>query len=404
MLSLAWRNLWRKKWRSLLTTTAVGLVVLLTLVYFGLSSALTNGIYSQLTDASGHLQVHVEGYRDIRDFSDGLIDDAASVEETLSSVDQAQIVATLNVPGLLEGQGRSRGVRLQGFSCPDDLRDRYVERTLLEGSYPAAGDVTSIALGERLATSLKVGLGDTVYFYAPGTDGYGAAAYEVVGLLDEPAAVGLAHVSLAAGQELAAPGSASRFEIHLPQFNRLGDDENLPAIKQDLANALPAGLVIETWDEVDPSTASYIDIQEVSTVIVTGIFFVLAALLVTNTVYLSIVERTREFGVIRALGAGRRKVMGMVLLESLWLCTLGAVMGGGIGLAIVYAMSLGFSFPGAAAEIYAEFGLPTVLYASVDPVQVLITVVFVLATGLLAALYPAWTAGRLEPVEAMRFV
>lgn len=403
MMSLAWRNLWRKKWRSLLTTTAVGLVVLLTLAYFGLSSAMTNGLYTQLTDASGHLQVRVEGYRDIRDFSDGLIGDAAAVEETLRGTVEAQIVATLNVPGLLEGQGRSRGVQLQGLSRPDDIRDRYVERNLLDGSYPAAGDVTSIALGDKLATSLKVGLGDTVYFYAPGTDGYGAAAYTVVGLLDEPAASGLAHVSLAAAQELAAPGAVSRFEVHLPQFNRLSDDENLPALRDELAAALPAGLVVETWDEVDPSTASYIDIQEVGTIFVTGIFFVLAALLVTNTVYLSIVERTREFGVIRALGAARRKVMGMVLLESLWLCTVGAVIGGGIGIGIVLRMTQGFSFPAEAAEIYAEFGLPTTLYASLDPAQIIVTVAFVLATGLLAALYPAWAAGRLEPVEAMRF-
>lgn len=77
--------------------------------------------------------------------------------------------------------------------------------------------------------------------------------------------------------------------------------------------------------------------------------------------------------------------------------------GAGLGLGVVAVLAKGFSFPAQLAELYAESGLPTVLYASVSPTQLLTVVVFTVVTGVVAALLPALTAARLEPTEAMRF-
>lgn len=401
MFRLAWRNLRRRRGRSFLTMGAVGVVLLLTLVYFGFGGAATNGVYQNLTETSGHLQVRVAGYRELRSFSDLLIRDAASVRQRLD-MPNAQVVEVLEVPGLLEGDGRSRGVLLQGVAQPEALHQQYADETLAEGRLPGPEDVESVALSRGLARALGVGVGDTVYMYAPGTEGYGAAAYTVVGLLELPGTVQLARVSLAAAQELAAPGAVGRFEIHLP-YRQFADDRLLPGVRAGLSADLGRAYSVETWAEVNPSMAAYLNSLGPSTVVVTGIFFVLAGLLVTNTVYLSVVERVREFGVIRALGAGRSRVVGMVVTESLVLCAVGAAVGAAIGLTVVGVMSRGFSFPAQIAELYAESGLPTVLYASVSPGQLLTAVLYTLATGVLAALLPALTAARLEPTEAMRF-
>ena len=408
MITLAWRNIWRKRWRSLFTAGAVALVVLLTVIYFGFVGAARNGIYSNLTASAGHLQVRVEGYRDLKDFSDLLVRDAGALEEKVAGVlarrdDKAELVAALEVPGLLEGKGRSRGVMLVALDQPPELRQKFLKDNQVEGDFPAADDLESIVLGRKLARAIKVGIGDTVFMYAPGTEGYGAAAYLVSGFLDAPGTSQLAYVSLAAAQELAAPDSLSRLEIHLPDFKRLADDEALPAIAQDLQAVIGEGYSAESWRQVNPSIAALLDLQASASVINTLIFFVLAGLLVMNTIYLSIIERIREFGIIMALGAARLKMIAMVLSESILLCFSGAAAGAAGGLAVVAYMSRGFSFPPALAELYAEAGLPTVLFASVSLQQFLITIAFVLATGILAALLPAFTAARLEPVEAMRF-
>ena len=147
MWTLAWRNIWRKKWRSLFTMGAVALVVILTLVYFGIGGAARNALYQSLTESSGHLQVRVEGYRHLREFSDLLIRNADEVRNTLeTSTANAWIAEILEVPGLIEGDERSRGIVVQGVSRPDAPQARYAEDNLIEGRLPVGDDVESIAL------------------------------------------------------------------------------------------------------------------------------------------------------------------------------------------------------------------------------------------------------------------
>ncbi len=402
MGALAWRNVWRKKGRSLLAIGAVATVVLLTLVYFAFGGAVSNAMYTSLTDTSGHLQVHVEGYRDQREFADLLLHDAAAVRAALSEVaPEGQIVSVLEVPGLLEGDGRSRGIAFQGVERPEALQTSYADDVLLEGWLPASPE--EIALSAGLARAVDVARGDTVYAYAPGTEGYGAAAYTVVGLLDLPAGVHMAQLSLAAAQELAAPDAATRFELHLPAFVRKEDDAALPALTARLRERLGAGYAVETWAAVNPGLASYMEVLVPLQTVATAVFFVLGGLLVTNTIYLSVIERVREFGVIQALGASGRRVMGMVLAESLVVCAVGAVVGTVSGLLVVARMAQGFGFSGDLGVYMESFGIPRVMYASLTANHVLITVAFTVATALLAAIIPARTATHLEPIEAIRF-
>jgi ABC-type antimicrobial peptide transport system permease subunit len=119
-----------------------------------------------------------------------------------------------------------------------------------------------------------------------------------------------------------------------------------------------------------------------------------------NTIYLSIIERVREFGVMMALGLSRWKVMLMVFYESLFLCATGAVMGAILGSLILWRTSQGLKI--AAFQTIFE-GFPDTLYTTISTERIIIIVVFVFVTGVLSALWPARTAGRLEPVEAMRF-
>ncbi|HEU4741555.1 MAG TPA: FtsX-like permease family protein [Meiothermus sp.] len=407
LFSLSWRNIWRHRGRSLLSAGAVGFAVFFTLVYLSFLGSMENGMYNNLTESVGHLQVRVAGYREKREFRDLLISHAEEVEAQLARAQTgAEIVVALEVPALIAGENRSRGVLLIGDRRPADLRQKFAQQYLAEGQLPAAGDPLGIALGTSLAKALRVKLGEAVYVYAPGTEGRGAAAYRLVGLLKFPDS-GLearsAFVSLAAAQELAAPGSATRIELHFP-FTRYSQDAQLTALQPRLAASLGQNLALETWRQANPAIAQILQLLTPLVLIFAGIFFGLAGLLVVNTIYLSLLERTREFGVIVALGAGPAKVTRMVLLESLLLCGAGAIIGGALGLLLVTSLSGGFSL----GALYGQtslsvFGLPETIYLSLRPADILITLAFALATGLLAAWWPARVAARLEPVEAMRF-
>lgn len=407
MLVLAWRNIWRQRSRSLGAIMAVGFVVWLGLVYFGLVGAARDGSYVNLTENAGQLQVHTRDYRDARNIRDAVVRDAAALRPRIAAtLPDVEVAAALDVPVLLAGADRSRGVLLMGVDQPQALRERFAAAYLAEGRLPAGDDLDGIALGGGLARTLQVRVGDTVYAYAPGTEGTGASAYTVVGVLkfpDPARDASTALLSLPAAQDLAAPGAVSRFELHIGQVRRAPDDAVLMQLRDRLQSALGGAVIVETWREAFPSLSRIEQVMRPVGLVFIGLFFVLAGLLVVNTIYLSVIERTREFGVVIALGARRGRVMRMVVAESLALCGTGAVLGLLLGVLSLARLSQGFTYPGL-EKLTAQVGFPSVLYARIEPAEIVTVLGFALATGVVAALMPARSAGRLEPIDAMRFV
>ena len=408
LFSLSWRNIWRQRGRSLITLGVLALAVFYTLVFRSFLGAFENSLYGSLTDSVGHLQVRVADYRDKRELRDLIVADARAVKAQLEQSllpAGTQTVVSLEVPALLSGEGRSRGVMLIGKEQPSALQEAFGKKYLHQGQLPVVGDAVGIALGLSLAEALKVKLGDFVYVYAPGTEGSGAAAYKVVGLVklpDSAAEIRTAFISLAAAQGLAAPGGATRIELHLP-YTRLSQDAALASVQPGLAAELGSRLSLENWQEANPNLAQLLKIAGPFSLIFTLIFFGLAGLLVVNTIYLSLLERTREFGVIVALGAGPGKMMGMVMLESVMLCLSGALAGGVLGLAVVAGLSRGIPTDTLFSQAAGDFSMPEVLYISLRSYDFVVTLVLALVTALLAAWWPARLAAKLEPVEAMRF-
>lgn len=399
--NLSWRNLWRRRRRSLLTVAVVALAVFFSLLYSGLVGAASNGLYVNVTGAAGHLVLSA-GHASRADFRETLIPGAAALTDRLRvAAPDARIVTVLSVPALISGPHRSRGVPISGR---DDLTVPPEGLTLAAGRLPALREADTVALGQALATALGVHLGDAVTVAAPGTAGRGSGRYRVVGLLtaaDAGAEGRWAALPLVAAQALAAPDAATRVEVHLPHLTHLSDDPLVQATQRRLAPLVPAGTVLQTWQQANPSLAQVLVLLHPVTLIVSGLFFILAGLLVVNTVYLGLLERTREFGVIIALGAGPGQVTRMVMLESLLLCSVGALCGLLPGLGLMAATARGL--PTAALTQGISLGLPAVLYPSVSPGDVAFTLGAAILTGLLAAWWPGRAASRLEPVEAMRF-
>lgn len=407
MWALAWRNVWRHKTRSLVACGAVAAAVAFTLVFFGFVEATKTGMFEVLTSDSGHLQITSSRAEGAPDFDSRLIRHAAQVEAALlQELRDVQLRRVLEVPALISGETRARGALVVGMAHDDALGERFAREHVAAGRLPAPGSWDEIALGEALARALQVELGDPIYVFAPGTEGWGAAAYTLVGLLDFPQTsyeIQVAYLSLEGAQVLAAPGAVTHLEVHLSPSRGVPTDTLIEETKARAAAVLGPDVRVQTWREAAPDTAAMLDMMNPGMTIFAFLIFVLAGLLVVNTIYLSLVERIREFGVMIALGADRWRVMRMVLAESLVLVLAGTAAGLLVGGALIAGWADGFRMPGL-DEVLAEYGLPVVLYPSVTPVQVAVTIAYAVFTALAAALWPAWVAGRLQPVEAMRHV
>jgi ABC-type lipoprotein release transport system permease subunit len=404
--ALAWRNLWRQRGRSLTAVFAVALVVWIAILLYAMGGALTNSFYQDLVERVGHVQVHAADYRDAPSFRAGLIRDADALRDDVRRLaPDAQLVSTLRVPALVAGADRSRGVAVTGRARPDALRRTFEADHLDEGRFLAPDDTDGILLGRSLARALEIEVGEEVYVYAPDAEGLGAAAYTLRGLLrfDDPRQeIAAAHLSLGATQALAAPDAIDGLELHLPGVRTEGRDGAARDLAERLRAELGSDVQVEHWSEIDPAFLAILRFVSPVMVVMSIVFFVLAGLLVLNTIYLSTLERVREFGVVQALGASGRRVMALVTLESLLLCVTGAALGAAAGLGMVAWLSDGFTVPGM-EQIYAEVGLSPVLYPAVAAWQVALAVGFAVVTALLAALGPARMAARIDPAEAMRY-
>lgn len=266
-------------------------------------------------------------------------------------------------------------------------------------------------VGEELAQLLKLDVGDEMVLLGAHPEaGLGALWAPVVGVYRAPAATlgrTVSYVDLSTARRLArSETAATAIVLRLAGVTGPRDQAALTRVIGKLKTALPSGYEVKDWLELVPMVATYMGILTPALVIVGSIFFALGGLVDLNTIYLSVLERTRELGLILALGALRRRVVPMILGEAGAIAIIGAVGGAvtGVGLIRVVEAFGGIPLWGAAAQMMREIGMSPVLHLSANFVQVALSAAAMAAVAVLAAWWPARRASRLEPMEAMQYV
>ena len=410
-MKAAIRHLKRNKGRSLLTLLAV-LIPVYTLVFmFGFASANLRDMFETATNLeSGHFQV-----REISERAVGgtlpLIDDVAPILEILDANEAvAWRTIRLDVPALASVDGRSQAIFVQGVEPETVVRITPIETLIVEGEYLTAGSRGAV-LGAELAKMLDLSVGEEVVLLAAHPEAaMGVLKVPVVGIYDAPDASmgrGLIQVDLASARQLVRRPTAATAVVSMVQdVTGPWDVDKIDATADEVRAALPSGLEVVDWRTLAPMVDSYMNLMRPMLFIIAGVFFALGALVVVNTLYLSVMERTREIGLVLALGSSRLRVMGMVMTEAAILAIAGAAYGAlvGIGLILIVEAFGGIPLPAQFANVFRSMGMSGVLHLRVDTVNAILAAVAMPVVALLAALFPAWRAAQFEPMEAMRYV
>jgi ABC-type lipoprotein release transport system permease subunit len=407
LASIAWRNVLRYPRRTFLTALAMGLGVMLSMVMM----TLTDGLYSQMRDVIvtrtlGHVQVHHPDYPGRRGMYD-TIEDASTVVDALRELDESVAVTTrLYGNALLGGEERTEGVQLIGIEPAGEIGMRKLDTKVLQGAFLGAEPGNGILLGVDLADKLEADIGDTVVAVTQAADGsMGNELYEVRGvlrvgspMLDRSGA--FLHVEDLANL-LALQGSVHEITV-------VGADDSNPSVAT-LASAVGGALadtelLVRPWQEVDPASAGIFGLQSVSNAVTMFFFLAVAATGVINTLLMSVFERTRELGVLRALGVRPRELVALVVFESVFIGFLATAGGMLLGLAasgwlIVQGLDLSVDGEGISSGAVT---FDPVIYGELNVATVVGPVVGVFVMAVLASLWPAWRAASLQPVEAMR--
>jgi ABC-type lipoprotein release transport system permease subunit len=405
---LALRNLWRNKRRTALTVAASVFAVFLTMVAESLAAGShKRWIEEVVRRYPGHVEVMARGYRDHRtlDYGFEITPERARGLEGLAGAEGWAPRVESWALAMPDQEGAfGRAAWLLGV---DPSRESSVSRlgAAVEGELLDGEGGPEVILGARLARSMRVGAGDTVILLS--TDAFGSQAadrFRVSGTL-----------------EVGAPEFDSALVLlrldRIREFLEYGEKVSHVAVlarSADAAEALAAELAglfeaadyeVLAWPELLPDLAQLIEFDDVQNRLTLGILILVAAFGVLNTVLMSVFERVREFGVLRALGARRRMLFGVVLLEAALLGALGVAVALAAAVPLVlwlegHPIPLGGSF----GEMMQLFDLEPVIVFDLERKNLFGTPLVMLGVAILASLPAALRASRGHPVDAIRTV
>ena len=404
VLRLAWRNLWRHARRTWLTIGAM--VFSNTLLVFMISFQFS--MYGLMIDNtlqvfSGHMQVQAPEYKDdqkMRQVVPGVQPLAAQLRKDF---DSDTIAARGWAFGLASSEERSYGIGIYGVEPEFESRVSSIPGLIEEGRFLEQNDAMEIVIGEVLARNLRIGVGDELTILGSGLDGsFAAAVVVVVGVFESGVKDidrNIAEMPLGTFQDVFyMNGAGHQVVIMAPTL------DDAPALQSNVAALLPDGLVVHSWDVLQPGLKQAIQADISSAFFMYGILVILVAFSVLNTQLMSVLERTHEFGVVMALGMKPGRLGRLVMLETALMGLLGFVLGAAAGALLTYWFTVnGLSYPGM-EEMAANFNLPGRVYPQVSILKTVFGPAVVFLFTLLAAIYPAWRLRSLHPVEAMRTI
>lgn len=403
---LAWRSLLRHPQRSVLTMAAVAATVLLTAAMWAWTAAVERNLFDNITELeTGHVRVRAAAPG--RQDDDALLPGADAMLGALSRQTAVRAVTLrLDVPALAIAGGEARGILVRGI-LPERERDLAdYGRWISAGRDLRAGEIDAATTGSDLLRLLRLRVGDELIIVASGRrTGVTARAVRVVGSVAFPAPEmrqAMVLVPLALARQLAgAPDEATAAVALVRDVHRPSDRRRIGAVAATLAAELGRRGRVETWDRAAPDLAGFLSVLPIVTAVFGGAFLLLGGLVVANTCYLGVVERTRELGVLAALGAGPWRLTALVVMETALLAVPAAALGAAAISLVVTRLSSGFTVP-LLRELGAEVGLRAVFFPDLALGRTVADAAAMVGIALAAAILPARLAAAIPPAAAMR--
>jgi ABC-type lipoprotein release transport system permease subunit len=401
---IALRNLLRNPRRSAITAGGAAFAIIGYVFMYGYFDGFSEQIIDNATRyVTGHAQLERPGFR--RDLAAELaLGNPKQLLDTLRGFPNVEAAAPrVQAQALASSATKSEGIMLYGVDPVAERRLTFIHRAIVQGAALEAGNDRDIILGRKLAEKLRLRLGEKVIVMASDANGeLGTAAFRIRGIFATESSSfdgSMASVTLPAAQALLALGDrVSTVNLRVAQRDRLGE-----TLAQLSANGLGPGVAIAPWTEMLPQVSQMVGLIRTIRSVVLGIFLVVVALAVMNTVFMAVSERTREFGVMMALGMPPAAIVRMVLYETAALMAIASIVGYGLGSALVtYLGRNGLDLSAFFKDYDAIPGLTGIAYPMLVFSSIVLPGVALFVSTVVVSLLPATRAAMLDPAKAIR--
>ena len=403
---LAWRNIWRHKLRTVIVLVAIGFTLALMMLYDGMIVGFEQAIYGNAIQLlGGNIQIRAAGYSEQTNSYPLLpLSDDQKVVDVLA--EQPQVIAAsrrIVTGGMVSSHEGAFGVSIIGMEPEKEAPVNLIAQTVIKGRYLQVDDLDNMFIGKGLADAMDVGVGDRITLVGRDANNQmRRRTMTIVGIYD----VGVAdiekrtvYISLQEAQELyGLPGQATEVMVSLQRMGQ--EDEVVAAIQPQLP-----GYEIDTWKTAFPEMEQTIEMKNSVMDMFGVVILAIAGIGILNLLMMAVYERSREIGILGALGMKPRQITFLFLIE-------GALMGV-VGVALGAALGVGMNFLlGRVGIDYSQFASITEytalisgrIYPTLGLEKLLQRAIIAVVIAILAAYYPAYEAAHKEPAKALHFV
>lgn len=405
-LRIAWRNIWRHRRRTVIIMLAMGFSLALMMFYDGLMDGFNQAIYGNaIRVLGGNIQIHAAGYREKIDSNPllPLTDDSAVVKAALSQPDVIAATPRIITGGLVTNPEGAFSLSIVGIDPQAEAPVSLISQHITSGSWLASSDKDSILVGRGLADAMSIQAGDRITVV--GSDIHKQSRQRtmtVLGIYDldmTSIEKQTAYISLDEAQSLyGLPGQSTEVDLTL---KKLGQES---AVVAALTPVLP-GYEVESWDKNYPDLKNAVDRKGAAMNVFGVIIIMISGIGILNLLLMAVYERTREIGLLGAMGLKPRQIAALFILEGAMIGVVGAAAGIVIGLALNGSL-------GVVGMDYSQFSslsdymalVNTRIYPTLGLNNLFARALTVIVISTLAAWIPANEASRREPAEALHYV
>lgn len=399
---MAWRNIWRNKTRSIVIMLSVAIGLFAGIGVLALYNGMMKSRVRTVIDSEvAHLQIHHPEFK--KDFHPSyVITGKNELVEKISSHPRVKTIAVRTVvQGMLVTTTGSSGVQINGVVPEAEYKASQLKQKIIIGEGFHDDKKNEIIISKKLADKMKIRQGSKlVLTFTDTSDNLVSSAFRVSSIYQSantPLDELNVYVTMSTLNDLLLSGNSFNEVAIL-----LKNDNDVEAAKRDLRDEFPS-LLIESWKEISPETDLMVKTVDEYSYIIIIIILIALAFGILNTMLMSVLERTREIGMVMALGMSRLKIFLLILWETVLLTMAGTPVGLLASYFITgYYQKHGLDLSGMGKDMMASFGFSTLIYPSFPWEKLVAIMTMVIGTALISCLLPAMKALRLQPVEALR--
>ncbi len=405
-LRLAWRNIWRHRRRTGIGVLAMGLTMTLMMWYDGFVAGFDQAVYSNAIKVlGGNIQIHASGYAEKADQTPllPLPDDQAAVKATLTVPQVVAASRRIETGGLATSRKGAFPVSIVGFEPEKELPVNLVAQHVASGRLLNAADQDVVFIGKGLADAMGVTVGDRITLVGRALhDQMRQRTMTVGGIYDigmPDIEKGTLYMSLAEAQDLY--GLTNQSTEVVVALKQIGEE---PAVMKALNPSLP-GYELSSWQTSFPDLQSALERKGAVMDIFSVIILVIAGIGILNLLLMAVYERTREIGLLGALGMKPRQISALFLLEGAMMGLVGVAFGVCLGLLTNSLLRInGMDFSSFSSMTQYMALLNGRVYPTLGLEKIFQRTLTTLIIAVLAAYYPAREAAHREPAEALHYV